>query len=127
MVVPLRQASSIAGSLGVFSRQKQDFPPIRQNLIEHYTDLLASTIPAQDYYPLHQIQLGLMPTFTLQTPHLSSLQRRIQQQLLQAQETGIHVSYQQAEQQVWQELEREFLSLSRETLAELSIAQGDSI
>jgi len=127
MVVPLRQASSIAGSLGVFSTQKQDFPPVRQNLIEHYADLLASTIPAQDYYPLHQIQLGLMPTFALQTPHLSSLQRRIQQQLLQAQETGIYVSYQQAEQQVWQELEREFLSLSRETLAELSIAQGDSI
>jgi hypothetical protein len=127
MVVPLRQANSIAGSLGVFSTQKLDFPPVRQNLIEHYANLLASTIPEQDYYPLNQIQLGLMPVFALQIPYLSSLQRRIQQHLLQAQETGVYVSYQQAEQHVWQELETEFLDLSRETQTKLSIAQGGSI
>jgi hypothetical protein len=106
---PIMSMGDIAGSLLVSSTQPNYFLPARCTLIESYAELIALAFAPEDFYKPQDIQLGIMPPYEVQQSYLSEFQQRAIEAMRQAMSNQHPISYLQAEQLVWQQIEAELL------------------
>lgn len=108
---PITFAGMIAGSLLVSSTRANYFAPFRRVLIQNYARLMTLAFEPGDFYPLHQIDLRLMPHYSLQEKYLIQVRQRVSEVMLQAAQNHQPIDLFQAQDRVWQQLEEELLQL----------------
>ena len=113
---PIKRCGGVAGSLLVSSTQPDYFVPARCMLVEQYAALLASAFACEDFYEPQLIELGLVPSAQEQRPYFSGFQQRVLQLMKEAAREQRPMTYSQAEQQVWQQIEEELLRVSYQGL-----------
>jgi hypothetical protein len=115
---PLLYTSRVAGSLLVSSTIPNYFAsPSRFQLIQDYAFQIAEAFTPEQFYPLEQIRLQIMPSFEVQHRLLVTLQDRINKSMLRAHSDGNHpqLTRLQAEALTWQQLEEELLEAAEES------------
>jgi transcriptional regulator with XRE-family HTH domain len=68
---PIQREGRLAGSLLVVSTQQGYFTPAHLSSIELYTNSLALAFRDEDFYPLSEISLHVMPVLSTQDDHIS--------------------------------------------------------
>jgi hypothetical protein len=111
LAIPLLQYDCSAGSACFVSPQKNFFSPERVSLLKQYVNLLPIAFEPQEFYPLADINLAMMPMRSQQQPLLSTLQQRITARMLLPVSEGLPLSRLQAEQQIIKEIEEELIQL----------------
>lgn len=114
---PLLYANRVAGCLLVASTVPNYFASSdRFRLVLDYASLIVEAFTPEQFYPLERIRLRLMPSFEVQHRLLVTLQDRINGLMLRAQGDSVRppLTYAQAEQLAWQELEEELLGAAEE-------------
>lgn len=106
---PILLSDRTAGSLSIFSMQSDYFTQQLLNLIQSYVNLLTLAFEPQEFYSLHEIQLGLMPEHTTQSSLITGFQARIKQLLIEATRAQRQLTRPQAELLAWHELEEKLL------------------
>lgn len=109
---PIKRCNSVAGSLLVSSTQLDYFVPDKCMLIEQYAALLALAFDCEDFYDLQRIELGLVPSVQEQRAYFAGFQQRVVQVMKDATREQRPMTYRQAEQKVWQQIEEELLQVS---------------
>ncbi|MBO0793819.1 MAG: hypothetical protein J2P36_23100 [Ktedonobacteraceae bacterium] len=112
---PIERANCVAGCLFVACAQPEYLVPARIMLIRHYANLLSLAFEPDEFYEGKQIDLQVMPALDVQLPWRSAFQRRVADTLMLATQNSSVVEVAQAEMQVWQQYEEEFLKLMRHT------------
>lgn len=108
---PITYDGMIAGSLLVSSTRANYFVPFRRTLIQNYARLMALAFEPGDFYPPEQIDLRLMPHYSLQEKYLVQVRRRVSDVMLQAARNQQPIDLFQAQDRVWRQLEEELLQL----------------
>ncbi len=106
---PLLRSSQIAGCLLLSSTQPGYFAPHRMQLIQYYAELLAFVLEPEEFYDLSRIKLRTMPYSTEQKKTLTSFRARVAQLMAQSLRDKLPINLTQAEQIVWQQIEKELL------------------
>lgn len=106
---PILLADRAAGCLGIVSTRRNYFTQHHLDLIQQYTDLLVLAFDDHEFYPLQDIELGIMPSGDQQLPLLSSFQRRVTWRIIEASRNRQPLTRLQAEREVWCEIEEELL------------------
>ncbi len=106
---PLLRSNMIAGCLLVSSTQSGYFTPARLQLIQHYAELLSFVFEPREFYALEQIKLRTMPYYQVQEQHLIGFRQRVSRLMTEAFKEEQPLSLLQAEQMIWQQIERELL------------------
>lgn len=109
---PLMRADRIAGTFGALSTLPEYFLPSRQALIQDYAKLISLTFPLNTFYSLHNIELHIMPFATEQLPYVATLQKRIHEIVTEDMKSKASLTYRDAEQLAWQQLEEELLQMA---------------
>ncbi|HTK10212.1 MAG TPA: helix-turn-helix transcriptional regulator [Ktedonobacteraceae bacterium] len=105
MAYPIMRSDRIAGCLLVSSVHPEYFTfPHRQKLIQYYAELLSVIFEPENFYPLADIDLGYMPEYKVQYPHIATFRQRTANMMIARQ-----VNVTEAEHLVWQEIEEELL------------------
>lgn len=105
---PILYAGRIAGCLLVSCREPSYFcPPARMNLVADYAHLIALAFNPEDFINLADLELRVMPSHTEQKEFFSTFRNRITAARLKLYELKLDID---AEQYVWEELERELLA-----------------
>lgn len=105
MAHPIIVGNTIAGCLlGSSSRRGFFLPMQRQILFSAYAELLNLIFLPDDYRPLESIELAYMPPYKQQRQYMAHFRDRVSRLMVQK-----RLRVQQAEQQVWQEIEEELL------------------
>lgn len=97
---PLQKAGRVAGSLLILSTQKQYFSHARQALIQSYAHLLNLAFHDNEFYPLEDIELQIMPSEAVQDAYLSTFNQKVNELLSRAERNGHSLARPQAEQMV---------------------------
>jgi hypothetical protein len=108
---PILLADRAAGCLGIACTRRNYFTQVHMDLIQHYVDLLVLAFEDHEFYPLQDIELGIMPPVWTQQPVLASFQRRVTARIIDASVRRTPLTRLQAEQEVWQEIEEELLRI----------------
>ena len=108
---PLRRSNMIAGCLLASSTQPGYFTEARVQLLQHYAELLSFVFEPHDFYALECINLRFMPYYKSQEKFLLSFRMHVSHLMMQAFRESRPLSMLQAEQVVWQQIERELLSI----------------
>jgi hypothetical protein len=108
---PIMYEGRMAGCLLVSSTQPHYFLPFRQQLIQNYADLMVLAFDSAEFYAPHDIQLHPMPPPEVQVSHFAHLRQRISDVMLESYKKQRPINVLEAEQVVWQQLEKEFLQL----------------
>ena len=107
---PILYAGRTAGCLLVSSTQIDYFhSPARLALVQSYADLIALAFGAEDFYDPQDIELQVIPHYTIQRQYFANFRQRVANTMIQAAQKQHPVNNLQAEQKVWQELEEELL------------------
>jgi hypothetical protein len=109
---PLLYTNRVAGCLLVSSTIPYYFASSsRYQLIQDYAFQITEAFTPEQFYPLEQIRLRLMPSFEVQHRLLVTLQDRIYRRMLhmRSDSTQPQLTRLQAESLTWQELEKELL------------------
>ena len=110
---PILYANRVAGCLLFSSTQRNYFlSPARQALISGYTRLLALAFEPEEFYPMSLIELRLMPPIQVQRELFAEFQQRVYTVVLESYNMQRSLTYQEAEQAAWQQIEEELISLS---------------
>jgi hypothetical protein len=110
-IYPILRGSMAMGCLLVSSTQYDYFTPVRLELIQNYTDLIALAFEPAEFYALESIDLRSMPSSKVQREHFATFWQRVQKTMVEAQRLKRPLNIARAEQQVWRELEAELLQL----------------
>ena len=114
VAVPILYAGRSAGCLLVASTQPDYFDsPALLDLIQEYATLLTLAFHPEDFYELECIALQIMPSFQVQQSYLSTFRQRIMTLLKKAARDQRSMSYNEAEQHVWGQIEEELLQLQQ--------------
>ena len=108
---PITHSGMIAGSLLVSSTKPHYFVPFRRTLIENYARLMTLAFEPGDFYPPEQIDLRLMPHYSLQEKYLLQFRQRVSEVMVQAARNHQPIDLFQAQDRVWRQLEEELLQL----------------
>jgi hypothetical protein len=106
---PVLLADRVAGCLCITSTRRNYFTQIHLDLIQNYADLLVLAFENHEFYPLQDIELGIMPPVTLQQPHLARFQQRVTQRIIDVSRDRQPLTRLQAELAIWREIEEELL------------------
>jgi len=117
---PIVRADRTAGCLFVNSPEPNLFSHSHLDLIQAYADLSVLMFRPDEFYPLDQIELGLMPSYEIQQPYLATFQQRITRHMILASRNQQSLTRAQAEQSVWREIEEELLRLSFDLQSQLA-------
>jgi hypothetical protein len=109
LAIPLLQYDCIAGCACFVSPQRNYFSPERIGLLKHYANLLTTAFEQEEFYPLSDINLAMMPTRAQQETFLSDLQQRITARMLIPVPGSPPLSRLQAEQEILKEIEAELI------------------
>lgn len=113
VAAPIMDAGRIAGSLLVSSTQPDFFREEHLSLIQNYADLLSLAFEANAFYDLGQMNLWLLPQASVQQPVLAQFGRRVLALVKQN-----SLTFEEAEQRVWQQIEQELFHLFAHTAVE---------
>ena len=107
---PILLSGKVAGCLLISSTQPNFFlSQFRLNLIHNYANLVSLLFEPSQFYDLAEIRLQAMPLHTRQLPYFGDFRQQVIEKM------SIHkVSYGEAEQLVWEEMEEIFLALAQE-------------
>lgn len=97
---PLQKGGRVAGGLLILSTQKQYFSSARQALIQSYAHLLSLAFRDNEFYPLENIALQIMPSEAVQDAYLSAFNQRVNELLSRAESNGHSLARPQAERMV---------------------------
>lgn len=109
---PIMRADRIAGTFGATGSLPDYFSPARQTLIQEYAKLISIVFAPDMFYTLQDIELLTMPPPVVQLPYIETLQTRIRQMMTASMKNGEAMTYLQAEQLAWQQLEEELLQVA---------------
>ncbi len=109
---PILREGRTAGSLLVSSTQPNYFLPFRETLIQNYAELIVLAFEPEEFYEQHNIQLEVMPSYEIQEEHFNDLRQRISDTMAEGSKMNPPLTISQVEQQVWQQLEEEFIHLA---------------
>ncbi|HEX6557673.1 MAG TPA: GAF domain-containing protein [Ktedonobacteraceae bacterium] len=111
---PIMYTNQVAGCLLISSTQPRYFAsPARLALIADYAQLIALAFTPQQFYPSEWFNLRIMPPLPVQRQLLATLQRRITKIMQEAAATSRLLTRAEAEQLAWQQIEEEFIHLSK--------------
>ncbi len=108
---PIIVDDSVAGCLQASCAQEGYFTQQRQLLLQRYSDLLLPAFSVNEFYAPYQIMLHTMPSSEEQQRYLPHYRQRVQALMREALLRNHPLDLIQAEQQVWQQYEEEFLQL----------------
>jgi hypothetical protein len=103
-VHPIIREGCIAGCLIFMCTQEHYWTIMRIKLAQQYTDLLTLAFDDADFYSHEQIELGVMPSPTVQRTILKGILERIYQVMRHDK-----LTYLEAESKVWKQMEKELL------------------
>lgn len=106
---PLLRKSKVVGGLIVASVQDFFFTPERLALIEAYSHLAACIFSAEEFLDVAEVELTMMPNYTLQLPYFAGYNRRVLQKVAEFSARGERVTMQKAREIVLQDLEEVLL------------------
>jgi GAF domain-containing protein len=109
---PVMFGGRIAGCLSVSSTSVAYFSPERMALLATFSDLVALAFEKHEFYPQEMIELKVMPAPAIQRPILASFQQRVAQAHIAAARQHQRITIQEAQRQVWRDIEDEFVSLT---------------
>jgi len=109
-VYPILYAGRIAGCLLVSSTQHNYFLSLaRLALIEQYANLLALAFEPEDFFEPGSIELRMMPDQQIQKKYFADFRVRVATTMIDAASNKRPVNNIQAEEMVWQQLEKDLL------------------
>jgi GAF domain-containing protein len=111
LVIPLLLADCTTGTLNLLSARPNHFSEEIITLLQQYAHLLSLILDRHTFYPLAEIQLGVMPPSVHQIPLLATSQQRVIDRL-KGQTNSMQYTRAEIELQVWQGLEQELFQLS---------------
>ena len=103
---PIMRRTRIFGCLLVSSALPKYFTVAHLNLIEQYANLLALAFESDAFYALEDIELRVLPPYTLQMALFRNFSQRVSQMMFDQK-----LSYPVALLRVWQEIEQEMLEM----------------
>lgn len=106
---PITYEEKVAGCLLVSSTQPSYFFSTRQRLVECYADLIALAFSQEEFYPPDRINLRIMPSAETQSPYFTNVPGRVLEVMKQFARNQQPMSYPQAQQRVFQEIEEQLL------------------
>jgi len=109
---PIMRANLIAGVLLVASSHSGFFTSASLSLIQSYTNLLALAFETGAFYDPQIFALQTMPPIATQQNYLTTFHQRVADVLARSMQGGQPLNTTQAELQVWQQIEEEFLALA---------------
>ena len=112
-VCPIMRAGRFAGCLIVSSTQPGYFLSYREALIQNYTELMALVFEPEEFYEPSNIHLAIMPDFDVQEQYFHTIRQRITKAMEEGSTRQPPVTISEAEQLIWQQLEDEFVQLTR--------------
>ena len=102
---PILLADLTAGSLYVTSTQPNHFTQLHLDLLQKYVELLVLAFSAQDFYPLSDIELSILPSKQQQAAVIDTFQQRVTERIVRAIRNDATINRLEAERIVWKELE----------------------
>ena len=111
---PIMLGGRIAGCLSASSTQVGYFTQQRQALLMAFSDLASLAFDKSEFYDPKLVELRVMPKPAYQRPIIDEFRFRVSQTLMAATYQRLRLTNQQAEQQVWSEIEDQLLSLPDE-------------
>jgi hypothetical protein len=108
---PIFLHARIVGGLIVSSAHEDFFTSTRVTLLKDYAHLAACIFNPEESFALNEIELGIMPPYTIQRPYLTEYHHRVSQALIEANIRGKPLAMQQARLLVWQDLEATLLQI----------------
>jgi hypothetical protein len=113
---PIMREGGIAGALITSSCVPGFFSQEKLTLIEKYADLIRLVFYDHEFYPAASIDLGLMPSWTIQQQHLCSFRQRVNDEYKRAlREEQSLQDLTQVEARVRAAFEEEFLQLASQS------------
>ncbi len=107
---PIAWEGRIAGALVVSSTQINYFTPQLQQLVSDYANLIALTLHPEQFYDPQHIRFRLFPSQQEQHAHITVRFRQLLLEILKRPGTSQqYIGVIQAEQLVWQQIEKELL------------------
>lgn len=111
---PIMLGGRIAGCLSASSTQVGYFTQQRQALLMSFSDLASLAFDKSEFYDPKLVELRVMPKPDYQRPIIDKFRQRVSQTLMAATYQRLRMTNQEAEQQVWSEIEDDLLSLPDE-------------
>lgn len=105
MACPLLFENRVAGCSLVSSNRANYFTPIRQKLVQDYTNLMVLALSADDFFDPAYIALSLLPSRKEQQPFFSNFRQRVERLMSGA--DGVERSRQEAELAACRQIEDE--------------------
>lgn len=116
---PILRQARIAGGLIASSVQEAFFTPQKMAILEAYAHLATCLFEAEDCFAAEDIELNIMPAYTLQHPYFTGFTRRFLRKYAEKSAEEEHpVSSFQVRQLVWQDLEEVLLQVSTQVQVE---------
>jgi hypothetical protein len=109
---PLIYFDQVAGALCVASTQPKYFTQAHIELMQSYAELFVLAFEPDQFYPLREIELGIMPPRSVQEPYLEKFQTEVTMRMREAERNGQRLRRADAEYAVWKNLEKLFLQKS---------------
>ncbi|HEY0752796.1 MAG TPA: hypothetical protein VGD98_02360 [Ktedonobacteraceae bacterium] len=108
---PILRHARIAGGLLVASARDFFFTPARLTVVEEYSHLATCIFEENEFFDPAQIELMMMPRYTLQLPYFAGYPRRVVQKQAEISAQGQRAVLQKARELVMQDLEEVLLSV----------------
>src|SRR5437764_4482326 len=104
---PIMRQGNVAGCFLVSSTQPNYFSSSHISLIQNYAELMVLAFEPEDFYGLECIELGMMPSHSVQKDHIMNFRQRVSKVIIESSKRQQFINSIQAEQIVWQQLEEE--------------------
>jgi hypothetical protein len=110
-VFPLLYFDRIAGAIAVVSTQQNHFTSAHIELLQSYAELLILAFEPEQFYPLKEINLGIMPSSEIQETYTGSFQSEVTNFMREAEKNHQQMKRSCAERIMWKKLEEKLLHL----------------
>lgn len=111
VATPLLREDRIGGVLYLFSTQPHAFSVEQLSLIQQCADLVALAFEADAFFAPESIKLAWFPEQRQQQPCFATFQQRVARVLYESRIKQEQISYDEAEQRVWQQIEAQLIDI----------------
>jgi hypothetical protein len=113
LAVPILYTQRIAGCLLISSTQADYFlSSTRLSQVKDDAQLIALAFAAEQFYPVECIELQTMPPFEQQQAHIATFRQRVVALMRTRHTTARPLTWMEAEELIWQQLEEEMIQLA---------------
>jgi hypothetical protein len=109
---PVFRSNKVAGCLYIASLQPHSFGIQLQELIQSFADLTTLAFEERDFYAPGEIDLGILPPASAQQPYIAGFTDKVLEYMRQLMELGQPVTWPEAAQAIWQNIEENLLHFS---------------